>query len=204
MDILSSRSAKFRRLKPLFLRGAGYVGVAAILVIGMFYASKRSLAAFDEETRRAQGMSVTAPAPGGNNLITVTVHTAAIDHALAGTPIEVRAGVAYDDRIAYWRDAMPIGGSEDSEPIRTVVASRKSGEVIVAVGPLPAHATQAQPGASDSIRGSIVWIDAQPYAVVHRKSVENLIEVKSRQGTPVRFSESAVGVEGEIELRHAS
>jgi len=188
----------------MLFRGAGYIAIAAALVTGMFFASQRSLAALDDENQRARAEMSTAPAPGGNNLITITLRPSAVDRPAAGTPIEMRAGVAYDDRIAYWRDAIPLVGAEGLETIDTAVASRDSGEVIVAVGPLPVGSAIAQPAPTDSIRGSIVWIDEKAYAIVHRKAVENLMEVKSRQGVAVAFAESTVGVRGEIELRPAS
>lgn len=204
MNALLNRLANFRSLRPMLFRGAGYIAIAAALVTGMFFASQRSLAALDEENHRARAEMIDAPAPGGNNLITVTLRTSAIDLPAGGTPIEMRAGVAYDDRIAYWRDAIPLIGTNGLESIDTAVASRDSGEVIVALGPLPAGSTSAQPAPSDSIRGAIVWIEDKAYAIVHRKAVENLMEVKSRQGVAVAFAESTVGVRGEIELRPAS
>lgn len=205
MDQPVDSMTRFKRLKPLLLKSAGYAAIALTLLAGLFFASKRSLAALDAQDGRARSEARVAPAPGDNNLITVTVRTTAVEDS--GMPLELRVGVAYGDRVAYWRDAMPIGDatlSADAVEINTVLASRESGEVIVAVGPLPEGSWRAQASASGSVRGAVVWIDDRPFAIVHRKLVEDLIAIKSRSVTPTNFSEASLGLHGEIALQQAS
>ncbi len=205
MDQPADSRTRFQRLKPLLLKSAGYAAIAVTLLAGLFVASKRSLAALDAQDGRARSEARVAPAPGDNNLITVTVRTTAAEDS--GVPLELRAGVAYGDHVAYWRDAMPIGGatpSADAVEINTVLASRESGEVIVAVGPLPEGSWRARTSASGSVRGRVVWIDGRPFSIIHRKPVEELIAIKSRSVTPTGFSEASLGLHGEIELQQAS
>lgn len=205
MNQSADSRTRFQRLKPLLLKSAGYAAIALTLLAGLFFASKRSLAALDAQNGRAHSEARVAPAPGDNNLITVTVRTTAVDGS--GMPLELRAGVAYGDRVAYWRDAMPIAGatpSADAVEINTVLASRKSGEVIFAVGPLPEGSRRAQASASGSVRGSVVWIEDRPFAIVHRRPVEDIIDMKSRAFATTDFSEASLGLYGEIELRQAS
>ncbi len=190
------------RFKPSkFIRTTGFIVVAAAMLSTLFYSSKQSLAALDLAQFSARNKAIASPLPGGSIYVSVTVRIPANSSQAAP---QVRAGVSYDGQIAYWQDASPAksaSSSDQSDAFHTIVASRLAGDIIIAVGPLATGS--ASISAAHSTRDSVIEIEGQPYVIVGHKSVENLVEMKSRASSVTTFSESTLGLFGEIELRPA-
>lgn len=181
----------------LWLQRAVLALVAVVMLGAMGYAARGTLADLRLDSRApflgARGHHVV---DADNEYIAVRVRDSSMGDRPNG--YELRLGVAYDNRIVYWR--APVE-PEKTELTRgsTIMTSRGAGEILVAVGPIP-HSSLG-PGAS-GMDATVVEIDGQPFAVVHREAVANLIHGNARQKKSVTFHDDRLGVQGAIDLKH--
>lgn len=188
----------------LVTRWSGIAVLAVALSVGIVLGANASLESMDRANREARVLWLAGPAYSGGNRILVNVKS--LDTSSTNTteaPAELRVGIAYRNHMAYWSEPIDIaacgtswrvGGSE------TILNSRLSGQVILAIGPIAERTRPDVDETSDFSRGPIVWIEGQAHSVIGRKSVEGLIEMNGGAPKIAHFDEPSIGVRGEIEL----
>ncbi len=184
--------------------GIGLLTVA--LCAAMVLGAKKSLDSMDRKNRESRVALAAGPAYSGGNQILVNVKSLdASSTRNAEAPVELRVGIAYRNRMAYWSEPIDIAGCDVPARVgglETILNSRLSGQIILALGPIAEGAARDAAETTNSSHGAIVWIEGRAYSVIGRKSVEGLIEMNGGAPKIARFDEPSSGVRGEIELAY--
>lgn len=184
-------------------RWAGFgvilVGFIGVTVVGI----QRTLDSQDREQRAARAAVAAGTPYAGRNEFRVSLKSVEADDAVPlPASMELRVGIAYQDRISYWAEPIDVAACSSKSPSdrETVVISRRSGEVIFAVGPLSVDVSPQNPN-SVSTRRPIILIDGSPYSIVGRKSVKKLIALQGEVPAVDSFTARTAGITGEFEIQ---